>query len=110
MTQDYALTNPYDDGTASELPKKMKLSTAVDLIANPAPALSRRMEKKQKRRAAELRGKRAAAGVHSLFLEGSVHLALLGNRTLLLRRRLLVNSVKPLFISPNPIAIGLDNP
>ena len=39
---------------------KMKLSTAVDLIPNPAPALSRRMEKKNKRRAAELRVKKAA--------------------------------------------------
>lgn len=39
---------------------KMKLSTSVDLIPNPAPALSRRMEKKNKRRAAELRAKKAA--------------------------------------------------
>lgn len=45
----------------------MKLSTAVDLIPNPAPALSRRMEKKQKRRASELRGKRAAAGTPHLI-------------------------------------------
>ena len=48
----------------------MKLSTAVDLIPNPAPALSRRMEKKQKRRAAELRGKRAAAGAPHLLDNG----------------------------------------
>ena len=40
----------------------MKLSTAVDLIPNPAPALSRRMEKKNKRRAAELRSRKAVGG------------------------------------------------